>query len=80
MFLKWKAMVENQIGRKVTVLRSDNVGEYTCDPFKDFCQREGIVHHFTVKGTPQQNGIAERINRTLLENVRCMLSNAKLDK
>ena len=62
------------------MLRSDNGGEYTCDLFKDFCQREGIVRHFTVKGTPQQNGIAERMNHTLLEKVWCMLSNTKLNK
>ena len=44
------------------------------------CQNEGIKRHFTVRHTPQQNGVAERMNRTLLENVRCMLSNAGLDK
>ena len=65
-FLKWKAMVENQIGKKVKVPRLDNGGEYTCDPFKDFCQQESIVRHFTVKGTPQQNEIAKRMNLTLL--------------
>ena len=44
------------------------------------CQDEGIVRHFTVKGTPQQNGVAERMNCTLLEKVRCMLSQANLGK
>ena len=58
------------------MLRSDNGGEYTSDPFKEYCQDEGIVRHFTVRGTPQQNGVAEKMNRTLLEKVRCMLSNA----
>ncbi|KAH9750986.1 hypothetical protein KPL71_014098 [Citrus sinensis] len=43
-------------------------------------QNEGIKRHFTVGHTPQQNGVAERLNRTLLEKVRCMLSNAGLDK
>ncbi|KAH9782773.1 retrovirus-related pol polyprotein from transposon TNT 1-94-like protein [Citrus sinensis] len=47
----------------------------------DFSRRnEGIKRHFTVRHTPQQNGVAERMNRTLLEKVRCMLSNAGLDK
>ncbi|KAH9699706.1 hypothetical protein KPL71_024470 [Citrus sinensis] len=41
---------------------------------------EGIKRHFTVRHTPQQNGVAEHMNRTLLEKVRCMLSNAGLDK
>ena len=44
------------------------------------CEEEGIVRHFTVRHTPQQNGVAERMNRTLLEKVRCMLSNAGLSK
>ena len=53
MFLKWKKMVENQTGRKIKVLRSDNGGEYTSDPFKEYCQDEGFVRHFTVSSTPK---------------------------
>ncbi|KAH9679582.1 Integrase catalytic domain-containing protein [Citrus sinensis] len=56
------------------------MGEYTSDPFLQVCQNEGIKRHFTVRHIPQQNGVAERMNRTLLEKVRCMLSNAGLDK
>ena len=78
--MKWKKLVETQTGRKIKVLRSDNGGEYTSDPFLQVCQNEGIQRHFTVRHTPQQNGVAERMNRTLLEKVRCMLSNAGLDK
>ncbi|CAL2262889.1 unnamed protein product [Prunus armeniaca] len=44
------------------------------------CQDEGIVRHFTVRETPQQNGVAERMNRNLLKKVRCMLSNDGLGK
>ncbi|KAH9794681.1 hypothetical protein KPL71_004983 [Citrus sinensis] len=79
-FVKWKKLVETQTGRKIKVLRSDNWGEYTSDQFLQVCQNEGIKRHFTVRHTPQQNGVAERMNRTLLEKVRCMLSNAGLDK
>ena len=79
-FLVWKKMVENQIGRKIKVLRSDNGTEYRNDQFSIFCKKEGISRHFTVRDTPQQNGVAERMNRTLLEKVRCMLSNAGLGK
>ncbi|KAH9684519.1 Integrase catalytic domain-containing protein [Citrus sinensis] len=79
-FVKWKKLVEAQTGRKIKVLRSDNGGEYTSDQFLQVCQNEGIKRHFTVRHTPQQNGVAERMNRTLLEKVRCMLSNAGLDK
>jgi len=68
------------IGRKIKKLRLDNGGEYTSDPFLKICQDDGIIRHFTVSGTPQQNGVAERMNRTILEKVRCMLSNARLGK
>ena len=52
-FLKWKKMVETQIGRKVKRLCSDNGGEYKNDLFLQICQDEGIVRHFTVRDTPQ---------------------------
>ncbi|KAH9751443.1 hypothetical protein KPL71_014298 [Citrus sinensis] len=68
-FVKWKKLVETQIGRKIKVLRSDNEGEYTSDLFLQVCQNEGIKRHFTVRHTPQQNGVAECMNRTLLEKV-----------
>ncbi|KAM5552956.1 hypothetical protein ABKV19_025277 [Rosa sericea] len=55
-FVKWKKMIETQTGRKIKRLRSDNGGEYKSDPFLKLCQDEGIVRHFTVRETPQQNG------------------------
>jgi len=79
-FLKWKAEVENQTGRKLKVLQTDNGGEFKNDQFQEVCQKYGIVRHFTVRHTPQQNGVAERMNRTLAEKVRCMLSNAGLGR
>ncbi|KAH9716239.1 Integrase catalytic domain-containing protein [Citrus sinensis] len=79
-FVKWKKLVETQTDRKIKELQYDNGGEYTFDPFLQVCQNEGIKGHFTVRHTPQQNGVAERMNRTLLEKVQCMLSNAGLDK
>ncbi|CAN1285750.1 Retrovirus-related Pol polyprotein from transposon TNT 1-94, partial [Linum perenne] len=79
-FLEWKKMVENQTGRKIKKLRSDNGGEYKSDPFLEICREEGIVRHFTVPGKPQQNGVAERMNQTLIQKVRCMLSQAGLTR
>jgi len=61
--------MEKSTGRKIKVLRSNNRGEYKCDPFLKVCRDEGIVRQFTVRETPQQNGVAERMNRTLLEKV-----------
>ena len=79
-FLKWKAQVENQTGRKIKVLRTDNGREYKSDPFLKVCEDCGIHRHFTIRRTPQQNGVSERMNKTLVENVRCMLSNVGLGK
>ncbi|KAH9726277.1 Integrase catalytic domain-containing protein [Citrus sinensis] len=69
-FVKWKKLVETQTRRKIKVLRSDNGGEYTSNPFLQVYQNEGIKRYFTVRHTPQQNGVVERMNRTLLEKVR----------
>ena len=57
-------------------LRTDNGLEFCFDEFNTLCKKEGIVRHRTVRHTPQQNSVAERMNRTLMEKVRCMLSNA----
>jgi transposase InsO family protein len=61
-------------------LRSNNGLEYKDTAFLECCKTKGITRHFTVKRTPQQNGVAERMNRTLLENARCMRSSAELPK
>ena len=79
-FKKWKAQVENQIGRKIKYLRTDNGLEYRDKEFIRFCELEDITHHFTVKRTPQQNGVAERMNRTLVERAKCMRLNVGLPK
>ena len=57
-----------------------NGGKCTSDPFLQLCRDEGIERHFTVRETPQQNVVAEGMKKTLLEKVRCMLSNAGLSK
>ena len=72
--------MEKNTGRKIKVLCSDNDGEYTSDPFLQLCHDEDIERHFTVRETPQQNRVAERMNMTFLEKVCCMLSNTRLTK
>ncbi|KAL4341068.1 hypothetical protein GQ457_08G007840 [Hibiscus cannabinus] len=54
-FKQWKAQVENQTGRKIKYLRSDNGTKYTDSQFQRFCEDHGIQRHFTVRKTPQQN-------------------------
>ncbi|KAH9695610.1 hypothetical protein KPL71_022838 [Citrus sinensis] len=61
-------------------LRTDNGLEYYNKDFENFCKSKGIARHRTVRNTPQQNGLAERMNRTLIEKVRCMLLTANLSK
>nr|GEX26332.1 retrovirus-related Pol polyprotein from transposon TNT 1-94 [Tanacetum cinerariifolium] len=73
-------MMGTQTCKKIKHLQTDNGGEYKNDLFTKFYEDEGIVRHFTVRHTPQQNRVAERMNRTLLEKVRCILSNARLGK
>ncbi|CAJ2662759.1 unnamed protein product [Trifolium pratense] len=79
-FKLWKAEVENQTGRKIKYLRSDNGTEYTDSQFQKFCEQHGIQRHFSVRKTPQQNGVAERMNRSLTERARCLRLNAGLSK
>ncbi|KAG8492439.1 hypothetical protein CXB51_009727 [Gossypium anomalum] len=69
-----------KMGKQIKYLRTDNGLEFCSDEFNRLCKSEGIVRHLTVRHTPQQNGVAERMNRTIIEKVRCMLSNANLPK
>ena len=73
-------MVENQTRKRLKKLRTDNGLEFYNQPFDNFCANEGIARHRTVRMTLQQNGLAERMNRTLMERVRCMLIQSKLPK
>ncbi|RVW38125.1 Retrovirus-related Pol polyprotein from transposon TNT 1-94 [Vitis vinifera] len=77
---KWKAMVETETGLKVKCLRSDNGGEYIDGGFSEYCAAQGIRMEKTIPGTPQQNGVAERMNRTLNERARSMRLHAGLPK
>ena len=79
-FLEWKAMVEKSTGLKMKTLRTDNGGEYTSSEFEKYLKSEGIKHETTIPKTPEQNGVAERMNRTLVETVRAMLADSGLAK
>ena len=60
-------MVETKIGLKVKCLRSNNGGEYIDGGYNEYCVAYGFRMEKTIPGTPQQNGVAERMNRTLNE-------------
>jgi len=61
-------------------IRSDNGKENTNDIFDKFCEEAGIEHQFTVPYTPQQNGVSERKNRSIMEMTRCMHHEKELPK
>lgn len=77
-FKIFKAVVENQTNRKIKIFRSDNGTEYVNGEFSKFLSENGITHQLTVPNTPQQNGICERANRTIVEMARCLLINSGL--
>ena len=72
-FQEFKALVENQTGKKIKVLRSDNGGEYTSNEFQDFYTQGGIRRQLIVPYNPQQNGVAEKKNRAIIGATRAML-------
>jgi transposase InsO family protein len=77
-FQEFKALVENLSGRKIKVLRSDNRGEYTSNEFKDFCREAGIKRELTTPYNPQQNGVAKRKTRSIVEAAKAMIHDQNL--
>nr|GEW72299.1 putative ribonuclease H-like domain-containing protein [Tanacetum cinerariifolium] len=70
--------IENLVDHKVKVIRCDNRTEFKNSKMNKFCEMKGIMRQFSVARTPQQNGVAERRNRTLIEAARTMLADSKL--
>ena len=62
-FKVFKALIENQKGKILKVLRSDRGGEFSSRDFKEFCDKHGIKREYTILRNPQQNGVVERRNR-----------------
>ena len=79
-FKLWKTKVENQTRRKIKCLRSNNGTKYTDSKFTELCERHGIKRHFTISKTSQQNGVAERMNRTIAKRDQCLRLNVGLEK
>jgi transposase InsO family protein len=86
-FKIFKAEVENQHNINIKLVRSDRGGDYygrhtpygqVSRPFVRFVQKNGIVDQYSMPGDPQQNGMAERRNRTLMDMVRSMVSHSTL--
>lgn len=77
-FKEFVNLCRTKFGRIPKAIRSDRGGEYIGKSFIDFLKSEGIENQFTAPYTPQQNGRAERKNRTLIEMARCLLIDANL--
>ncbi|MFN7881818.1 MAG: DDE-type integrase/transposase/recombinase, partial [bacterium] len=73
-------MLESQSGEKTQVVRTDRGGEYLNASLKEFYKAKGIIAQTTAPYSPQQNGSAERLNRTLVKKVRAMLLDSGLEK
>ncbi|GJX81758.1 hypothetical protein Tco_0331239 [Tanacetum coccineum] len=70
--------IENQLNQKVKTIRSDNGTEFKNRDVIEFCGLKGIKREYSNARTPQQNGVAERKNRTLIEAARTMLADSFL--
>lgn len=79
-FKEFKNYVENQKGKTIKIFRTDQGTEFDSNQFRDYYKQHGILHQQTNVYTPQQNGMSERMNRTIVEKARCLLYDAKLEK
>ena len=77
-FKEYRARAENFTGKKIKFVQNDNGREYVNNEMDEYLAKHGIRKRLTVPHTPQQNGIAERRNRTLVETARCMMLQSKL--
>lgn len=79
-FKKFKTIVELETKAKIKCFRTDRGGEFTSTEFNKFCEGCGIMRHLTAPYSPQQNGVVERRNRTLMEMSRSLLKHMSLPK
>lgn len=78
-FKEFKSLFENQTGRKIKCLRIENGSEFCLEKNDRFCKDHGITRHKTTPYTPLQNRVVERMNKTLMERARSMLSGVGLE-
>ena len=77
-FRKFKSKIELETGSKIQLLRTDRGGEYLSNEFKEFCATNGIHRELTQSHIPQQNGVFESRNRTIMERARSISHDCKL--
>ena len=77
-FKEFKALVENLFENNIKILRSDNGGEFTSSEFNEYYKDYGIKKELTIPYNPQQNGVVERNNRSIMEAVKAMIHDQDL--
>ena len=77
---EFEAVVMHAKSKKIKALRTENGGEYVGKEFTEYLKKKGIKHQRTAPYSPQQNGVSERLNKTIVEMAKAMLSQAKLPR
>jgi len=77
-FKEFEALATNLCDEKIRTLRTDNGGEYLSAEFEAYLKSKGIRHELSVPYSPEQNGVAERMNGTLVESARSVITHAGL--
>ena len=77
-FRQFLLQVENQLDKSIKALTTDRGREYLSEYFREPCEEKGILRQLTIPDTPQQTGVAERVNHTLLDMVRSMMVQANI--
>jgi transposase InsO family protein len=79
-FQLFKIKIEKEIGTCIKALHIDRGGEFTSNEFSEFCTTNGIHRQLTATFTPQQNGVAERKNRTIMNMVHSLFTSRQVPK
>lgn len=77
-FILFFQMIQTQFHTTIKILRSDNGREFVNKTMSEFFQQKGLVHQTSCAYTPEQNGVAERKNRTILEATRALMIESKV--
>jgi hypothetical protein len=79
-FKVFKALTENQIGKRLKAVSFDRGGEFSSRNFKEFCDKHGIKREYTIPRTPQQNGVVERQNKSVQQMARSMMNERNISQ
>ena len=79
-FKIFKALTENQTGKRPKEIRSDRGGEFNLGDFKEFCDKHGIKREYTISGTPQHNGVVDTHNRSVQQMERSMMNERNISQ